>query len=312
MIGFFKLIRFPNLIIIVLTQYLFRYCILIPLLNIEFPPVHPVFSHLDFALLVFATVLIAAAGYAINDYFDIRIDHINKPEKIIVGRLISRRKAMLTHTIFNIIAVLIGLYLSIKVHNYKLVSIFIVISIFLWLYSLRYKAYFIVGNLIVAFVSAMTILIIWVFEKSALTHNIIFVKDIFHYLSFFLWAYVLYSFFTSLIREIIKDIEDIEGDRKVGCSTLPVVLGVTATKYILAALCVLMGVSLTYICYIAFTMDMTYIFFYLIAFLIIPFFYMAFVIIRAKNKKDYHFLSNMTKFIMISGVISMAVVFTLF
>ena len=217
--GFFKLIRYPNLIIIVLSQYLFRYFILLPLMKVEH--IEPVFSHLNFALLVLSTVLIAAAGYAINDYFDIRTDRINRPHKIVVGRLISRRKAMLTHAAFNIIAVLIGIYLSYTVHSYRLASIHIVISVLLWLYSLKYKAYFLIGNLIVAFVSALTILIVWIFELYAFRTGdplelakLMCDQWLWPYLKFFLWAYIAYAFVTSLIREIIKDIEDVEGDKK--------------------------------------------------------------------------------------------------
>lgn len=310
--GFFKLIRYPNLILIAASQYLLRYCILLPLMSIEYPPIKPSLSHFDFALLVFATILIAAGGYAINDYFDIRIDRINKPHKIIVGRLISRRKAMLTHTVFNILAVLIGTYLSIKVHNYKLASIFIIVSVLLWTYSLKYKAYFIIGNLIVALVSALTILLVWIFEKYALVADIQFVKDVFGYLKFILWAYVAYAFITSLIREIIKDIEDVEGDKKVGCSTIPVVIGIQKTKYILLALCFITVASLCYVSYLAHSLGLTLIFWYILILLVLPFIYMIYIIVIAKNKNDYGFLSNITKFIMVSGVTSMALIFPFF
>lgn len=318
--GFFKLIRIPNLIIIAASQYLFRYCILFPLMNIEYPSVKPVLGHFDFALLVLSTILIAAAGYAINDYFDIRIDRINKPDKIIVGRLISRRKAMLTHTVFNIIAVLIGVYLSIKVHNYKLASIFIVVSILLWTYSLKYKAYFIIGNLIVAIVSALTILLVWIFEKYALNSGdplelarLICNQKIGSYLKFILWAYIAYAFVTSLIREIIKDIEDVEGDKKVGCSTIPVVIGIQKTKYILLSLCVITIASLSYVSYLVNSIGRhTLIFWYILLLLVLPFIYMIYIIIIAKNKNDYSFLSNITKFIMVSGVASMALIFPMF
>lgn len=313
-IGFFKLIRYPNLIIIVLSQYLFRYCILIPLfkeVNIQ-----PLFSHLNFALLVLSTVLIAAAGYAINDYFDIRIDHINRPDKIVVGRMISRRKAMLTHTVFNIVAVLIGIYLSYRVHSYKLASIHIVISILLWMYSLKYKAYFLIGNIIVAFVSAMTIMIVWIFEMYALRTGdplqmAMLVPQI-RFIKFFLWAYVAYAFITSLIREIIKDIEDVEGDRKCNCSTLPVVIGISRTKYVLNFLCLVTICSLAYVCSLAYEYHLTLIFWYVLLLLGIPFIYMMYVIFSAKEKKDYGFLSNITKFIMVAGVASMALIFSLF
>jgi 4-hydroxybenzoate polyprenyltransferase len=317
LIGFFKLVRYPNLIIIVLTQYLFRYCILLPLMKVE--GIDPVFSHWNFALLVLSTVLIAAAGYAINDYFDIRTDRINRPDKIVVGRLISRRKAMLIHVTFSIIAILLGIYLSYKVHSYRLASIHIIVAVLLWLYSLKYKAYFLVGNLIVSFVSALTIMIVWIFELYAFRvgdpsglAKLMCNQFLWPYLKFLLWAYVAYAFITSLIREIIKDIEDVEGDKKTGCSTIPVVLGVNKTKYALLFLCFITIISLGYVDYIAFTKQLTLIFWYVLVLLVIPFIYMMYIILKAKNKTDYSFLSNITKFIMIAGTASMALIFPLF
>lgn len=308
--GFFILIRYPNLIIIVISQYLFRYFILLPLINEEH--IEPLFSDLNFALLVLSTVLIAAAGYAINDYFDIRTDRINRPEKIVIGKLISRRKAMFIHTTFNIIGVLIGCYLSYTVHSYKLASIHIVVSLLLWLYSLKYKAYFLVGNLIVAFVSALTIMIVWIFEMYALRYGGQAVITQMYLMKFFLWAYVIYAFVTSLIREIIKDVEDIEGDKKIGCSTMPVVLGVQKTKYILLFLCGLSIISLGYVTYLAYSRDLPLLFWYILLLLILPFIYMVYIIVKAKNKEDFSFLSNVTKFIMVAGVASMALIFPLF
>ncbi|HNW98876.1 MAG TPA: geranylgeranylglycerol-phosphate geranylgeranyltransferase [Bacteroidales bacterium] len=274
--------------------------------------ISPAFSHFDFALLVLSTVLIAAAGYAINDYFDIRSDRINRPDKIVIGKHLSRRFAMLIHTIFNIVAVLIGTYLSYKVHSYKLAPIFIIISILLWLYSVKYKSYFLVGNIIVAFVSAFTIIIVWLFDMYALRLSGQAIIANYRLLNFFLWAYISYSFATSLIREIIKDIEDFEGDAKCGCSTLPVVMGVSKTKYVLIGIITIVIASLVYIDIIIYPLHFAIIFWYILLLLVLPFVYMIYVVIIAKDKSDYSFLSNISKFIMIAGAASMALTFSLF
>lgn len=297
MINVLKLIRYPNLIIIALAQYLFRYCILFPIMRLEH--VEPAMSHLNFALLVLSTILIAAAGYAINDYFDIRSDRINRPDKIIVGRLLSRRIAMLFHTIFSIIAILLGIYISYKVGSFKLGAINIVISILLWLYSVKYKAYFLVGNIIVSFATAMTIIVVLLFDMYVLrldSHMVI-------------WSYVLFAFMISLIREIIKDIEDIEGDKKCRCSTIPVVIGIPGTKIILLCLVAISVVALSYISYLSNMQHLKIIFWYLNFIVIIPFIYMGYIIYISKNKADYGFLSNVAKFIMLSGVLSMTLIF---
>jgi 4-hydroxybenzoate polyprenyltransferase len=269
----------------------------------------PVLSHLDFALLVFSTILIAAAGYAINDYFDIRIDRINKPDKIIVGRLVSRRKAMSLHTVLNIIAIILGFYISYKVGNIKFGAINIVISMLLWMYAMKYKAYMLVGNIIVSFATAMTIIVVWLFENYALWGSGQFVHVCLHILNFLLWSYVIFAFGTSLIREIIKNLEDVIGDRKCGCSTMPVVIGERNTRITLAVLAAVLMAALIYISYyFAFAMHWVYISCYLILVVIIPFLFLIYMILTSRNKDDYSFLSNLTKFIMVAGVMSMLLI----
>jgi 4-hydroxybenzoate polyprenyltransferase len=131
-------------------------------------------------------------------------------------------------------------------------------------------------------------------------------------IKFFLWAYVAYAFFTSLIREIIKDIEDVEGDKKCNCSTLPVVIGVKKTKYVLMSLCFIAITSLAYVSYLAHSFHFTIIFWYLILLLILPYIYIMYILLKAQEKSDFSFLSNLMKFIMVAGVASMALVFPLF
>jgi len=308
MLHFFKLIRIQNLAIIALTQYLFRYFILIPIMKLE--PVSPVLSHLNFALLVISTLFIAAAGYAINDYFDIRTDRINKPKKIIVGKHISRRVAMLIHTVFNVIAFIIGTYVSYKAGSVKLVVILIIMITLLWMYSVKFKAYFLLGNILVSFSSAMSILIVWIFDMYAIHYTGEFIIMNIRTLNFFVWAYFLFAFAISLLREIIKDIEDIEGDKKIGCTTIPVVLGVKKTKYFLYAILLISLCALIYLSYqICCSQYFKVVFWYMDIVIIIPLIYMGYIIIKAKNKDDFSYLSSITKFIMLAGVLSMLLIF---
>ena len=307
MLNILKLLRYPNLILIALTQYLFRYFILFPIFKTE--RITPVLSHLDFALLVLSTLLIAAAGYAINDYFDIRIDRINKPDKIIVGRFVSRRKAMSLHTILNIIAIIIGFYVSYKAGNIKFGAINIVISMLLWMYAMKYKAYMLVGNIIVSFATAMTIFVVWLFESYALWCSGQFVHTNLNLMNFLVWSYILFAFGTSMIREIIKDLEDIDGDRKCGCSTIPVVVGERNTRITLAVLAAVLIAVLLYISFnFAFVRQWIFVSCYLVLVVILPFLYMIYMIVKSRNKDDYSFLSNLTKFIMVAGVMSMLLI----
>ena len=309
MLHYLKLIRIQNLFIIVLTQYLFRYFILLPILKDN--SILPILSDFNFALLVFSTLLIAAAGYAINDYFDIRTDRINHPHKIIVGRHISRRVAMLLHQILNIIAVIIATYVCYKIGSFKLLFIQIIMITLLWMYSVKFKSYFLVGNILVAFSSAMTILIVWIFDIYAVYTS----GQLLNYITrenirLFLWTYATFAFVVSIIREIIKDIEDIEGDKKIGCATIPIVIGISKTKLFLYSFIILSIIPLGYFLYKTYLMpDMLILFWYIIFALIIPFIYLGYLTFVAKNKNDFSFLSKITKFIMLAGVLSIILIF---
>src|SRR6056297_2955401 len=160
--SFLSLIRLPNLLIIALTQFAMRYLIVEPLL--PSPSFTLQFDDLHFMLLVMGTIFIAAAGYIINDYFDIRTDRINKPAKVVVGETIDRRTAMILHSLLNILGIGIGVYLSLHIGILALSFIFFFTAGLLWFYSTNYKRQFLIGNLIVAFLTAMVPFIVVLFE----------------------------------------------------------------------------------------------------------------------------------------------------
>ena len=160
--SIFQLIRFPNLVIIVATQYAMRYLLMEPLLPSDSFSLQ--FGDLQFFLLVLATVFIAAAGYIINDYFDTQADLINKPSRVVVGIKISRREAMTMHALLNIIGVGIGVYLAFYVGIPSLSFVFLMATGLLWFYSTNYKRQFLVGNLSVAFLTGLVPLMVVLFE----------------------------------------------------------------------------------------------------------------------------------------------------
>ncbi|MEQ8573165.1 MAG: geranylgeranylglycerol-phosphate geranylgeranyltransferase, partial [Fulvivirga sp.] len=186
--GFIQLTRFWNLLIIALAQYFTAYFLLS---NSSL-----VFSK-EMALLSFSTIIIAAAGYIINDYYDVKIDLINKPKRVVVGRILKRRVAMIAHTVLNFIGIGIGLHLSWKLGALNFLCAFV-----LWLYSNQLKRIAFLGNLSVALLTGLSILIIGLFFEP---DNIL------------IMAYSLFAFAFTLIREIIKDIEDLKGDSSFGC-----------------------------------------------------------------------------------------------
>lgn len=329
MYDFLKLIRFPNLLILAFTQYVIRWCMLSPYLEARryelnnFFQLKFQFTEFDFFLLVLSTVLIAAAGYIINDYFDVRIDEVNRPATNLVGKTIKRRVAMVCHMAFNIVGVLIGLWISWKYDVFRAGSfIFIAAPALLWFYSTSLKRQFLIGNIIIALLSGLIPLVGVIFELMAIARNLneaqlsqeIISRIYLVIPAFFAIGYSLFAFLVTLIREIIKDIEDYEGDMEYGCKTLPIVMGISKAKSVVITLCVGLLAGLSYVLFKwneanevqaaanesgAFPL---YFFAYVIIALQIPVLFLMYRVYKAKTKKDWRFLSAFLKFIMVAGV----------
>lgn len=303
MINFLKLIRYKNLLIIVLTQYLMRWSIIKPLLKVNQFELQ--FSELHFFFLVLATVLITAAGYVINDYFDTKTDLLNRPETVILGRKLNRRWAILLHIIFNTLGIGLGAYISFYIGLPILTLVFVLITGILWFYSTTYKRQFLIGNIIVALLTALVPLMVLLFEIPLLREKygllMIELKASFNYVILWVVAFSFYAFLLTLIREIIKDIEDFEGDNAYGRNTLPIVLGVMNTKIVIITFILLTQFSLIYV-YFRFLKDAITLIYFSI-FLIIPLLLLLYKIFVAKEKKDYHFASNLSKAIMFAGIL---------
>lgn len=232
-------------------------------------------------MLVFATICIASAGYIINDYFDVKIDLINKPREVIIGKYIKRRLAILIHQILNFTGVVIGLFLSPKVFLINILAVCM-----LWFYSERFKKKAFIGNFLVAFLTAFSLVILSVYyEKNTLLVNI----------------YALFAFSISLIREIIKDMEDIRGDARYGCRTLPIIWGIRRTKILLYIFIILFVIILISMASILENQ-------YLISIFIVgilPFSWLIYKLYWADKRRDFAFLSRVCKIIMLVGILSM-------
>ena len=306
-LAYLRLVRITNLLIIVLTQYFFRFFIILPLYKIE--NIIPPTSNLFFLFLVLSTVLLAAAGYAINDYFDMRIDHINKPDKMVLGKIIPRRMAILLHGIFTGFGILFSFIAAYMIGSLKLGFISIIVAYTLWQYSHKFKASFITGNLIIALSSAFVVFIVWLFEFYAQVNTGRALYRGENFLNFFMLAYLFFAFVTSFIREIIKDIEDIEGDSKVGRQTIPVKLGINKTKNITYSLALLNILFLGLMVYKLFHFNNFYILNYYLIFLAALFVYLMLLIKKAKEKPDYSFASMYIKIIIFAGLLSMQLIY---
>lgn len=265
----------------VLTQLLVYLC-LVP------PPQQYYRDFGELFMLMLATAFIGAAGYIINDYFDVKIDAVNKPHRLIIDRHIKRRWAMVFHHTFNVLAVAIGVYIS-----WFMAGLFILIIFLLWQYSASLKCKLVVGNVVVSLMLAATIVVVMVMEPAI--HRG--------------WAYFYagFAFFTSWMREIIKDVEDMKGDSEHRCETVPVRLGVVPTKNILeAALIVITGIVLAFV--LSFAWDGYLLLAFCFLLLDAAFAYAAWLVSKADKKIDFRKLSTVMKYIMLFGILTMTVV----
>jgi 4-hydroxybenzoate polyprenyltransferase len=306
--AFIKLIRFDNLVVIALTMLTTRYCLMQPILGIRHPGMHLLLSHADFFLLILSTVLIAAAGYIINDYFDVKTDRINKPQKLYIDNGIKRRVAIVIHTLFNIIGFVIAVYVAHKANNIFLCSIQFVSITALWFYSTHLKKQVLNGNILVALLSAMVPLQILFFEMPLNDRFLESIKS-FSFLYLSVCSFALFAFLLSLVREIIKDIEDYKGDYETGCRTMPIVWGVKAAKAIVAGLVSNILLLQLFIFYKLYKQNFSILLIYLFVFVFIPLCLLIWKLYKSKHKEEYNVLSKWVKYIMLTGVLSTIIIY---
>jgi len=311
--DFLRLIRFQNLLIVALTMLAMRYAIIGPILSktevfLRESHGYPSYMMLqlswhDFLLLVLATVFITAGGYVINDYFDIKTDMVNKG-RVIVGRAIPRRRALMFHNIFNILGVASGFYVSYRI-GYPLAGLmFLLVTGLFYFYSASYKRQFLTGNILVALLTAALPLLVLFYEWAAL-YNFYSVRAVempaLWVLLWWICGFSLFAFITTLTREIIKDIEDFKGDSAFGRNTLPVVLGVK-TSVVISASLTLLTVILLYLVWFLFIRDLITLA-YISVILVIPLLSVLYFLYRGRDKGDYYKASTVMKFVMLGGLI---------
>jgi 4-hydroxybenzoate polyprenyltransferase len=302
--AFFRLIRWPNLVFIFLTQWLFYYLILLPGYNGS--ALRPLLSPALFYWLTLSSVLIAAAGYIINDYFDLNIDRVNKPDKLVVEKIIKRRWTIIWHWILSGLGVLLGFYVSWKLRNPVVGLGNLACVVLLWVYSTTLKRKLLIGNVVISLLTAWVILVLYVCE-----FRVIYARDVIGTLSrLFKYAIVYggFAFIISLIREVIKDIEDMNGDARYGCRTMPIVWGVNVAKVfagtwlgvLTGALIVIQFYALQSWNWIAVS--------YCFLLLDLPLLWTLRKLYEAQTKADYHRLSAVIKGIMLVGILSMVII----
>ncbi|MFO7869595.1 MAG: geranylgeranylglycerol-phosphate geranylgeranyltransferase [Bacteroidales bacterium] len=308
MIQFFKLIRYKNLLMIIATQFLMRYALFQPLLETKYSSLAVSLDlqlpFIQFVFLVLATVFICAAGYIINDYFDVNADMINKPDKVVIGKHISRRTAMSLHWVLNIVGILLGGIVSYHIGYINFTSIFVLIITLLWLYSTTFSKQPFVGNILVALLVAMVPLIVAIYELIPL--NEMYYQVLKHsFLSFerlLFWSlgYAIFAFLLSLIREMVKDVEDLQGDKAYGRNTVPISLGIPIAKIIISLVYLVTIGALFFV----FAMHLRSVLsgLYIFVGIVFPLMLSAVLFVKAQSAQEYKRVSSFLKYIMIIGM----------
>jgi 4-hydroxybenzoate polyprenyltransferase len=281
---------------IILLQYLLRYSLVEPILHFEEKAL--LLLPFEFFILVISCVLIAAGGYVINDIEDLEIDSVNKPDKKIVENQISKDHAMNIYSALTFLGVLGGFYLS-YFKGYPYIGILLLITAgMLYFYATSYKCIPVLGNVIISLLSALVVIVIIVPEPFAKDHPGVMLM---------IAVYAVFSFITTLIREIIKDIEDMEGDQQYGCSTLATALGTTKAKWISFLLTFATLGLLIFAQIMSRQWESFLPFFYVCLFIDLPFIFLLRKLYFAESKSDFHKSSFWLKLIMFTGIVSLAI-----
>lgn len=300
--AFFRLVRWPNLVFIAITQILFVYCIVHPVLFAA--GAHPNIHGVYFLLLMLSSVVIAAAGYIINDYFDLNIDQINKPDKLVVEKIISRRWVIFWHLFLSIAGIVIGFYIDLKT-NVRFLGIANSACVaVLFLYSISLKKKLLSGNIVISALTAWVILVVGWCETSNLLQPAL-IGSYTEKITRISFLYAGFAFVISLIREVVKDMEDIEGDRRFGCNTMPIAWGINASKVFISVWIVVLTSALLIVQFYVLVFKWWWSASYCVLLIIIPLLYIFKKLFTTKTSKDYHSLSSLIKLVMFTGILSM-------
>ncbi len=292
---YFKLVRWKNLLLIVFVFFVLKFSFF-STLQIQIK-----LSVVDFLLLLLSVLAITAAGYIINDIFDVKTDLINKPTKVIVSQKISLETAKQWYKTTNTVGIVLGIALCIKISKPTHSFIFIVISLLLYYYSKKIKTTPFIGNFLVSLLIAFSVLIFPLFEIELIAKN-----NNQNLASQIIWMLFFFAFSLNLIREIVKDIEDVNGDYNLKMNTLPILLGRLRTRSLVLFLCIvpiglLLFIILKYSSIYKFTV------LYLLLFVLMPLLYFTVKLRSAKKKTEFHKLSQLLKIIMLLGINSLLI-----
>ncbi len=296
--AFFKLIRWPNLLIIALVQYLIRFFI------IESHNIPHVLNNLEYTYAVICSVSTAAGGYVINDIYDLKVDCQNKPHRMVLDRTISVQNGWIIYFVCNTIAMFSGHLVSemVSFDNFWLLPFVAIALLYLYAYNLKKRV--LIGNLIVSMLIALVVFLPGLFDLMPVIKlkN----QEIARITFYVIGGYSLSAFWTNFIREIVKDAEDIKDDKQGGYKTLAVVLGDKYVRYAIVILSIILLGFVSFFNAFLFYNDLL-LAIYLLLFVSMPIIYFTYQASLAEESKDFKNLSTLLKLIMLAGVFSMVI-----
>ena len=313
--AFLQLIRWPNLIIMAVNLIIIWLFLLLPLEKLENP--YYFLNGFHFSVLLFSILTIAAAGYIINDVHDIEIDLVNKPDRVIISKKITQKSALQLYYILNGLGFIAGIYLAWKVENILLISIQVFSIILLWFYAVELKKNFMTGNIVISFLTALLIFSMFAYEPTLMSYlenkDIGLSESTLQKPITFIFIFQFFSFFLTWMREIVKDLEDVKGDIRHRCRTLPIVWGIKKTARFLIILNLITSLSIISLL-IIFKVDHIYFITYLLITILAPLFYLLFIfsiLYRSsikdvvQNNKKISRSSLLLKSVMLFGILSL-------
>lgn len=327
--NWLRLIRYKNLLIVFFTQLLVWYCLIFGhVIQViyafnegrDFDLCKNGYNTTYFGIFLYilllstSTVCIAAAGYIINDYFDLKIDLINRPEKMILEKRIPLRSAIIAHTVLNIAGFAMAAVLAWWAGHLEWLIIQLLCTVLLWFYSTHFKRQFIVGNVVVALLTAFTIIVLLVYAPGAAFNIdiypvIISINDVIQLINpvWMLIGYAFFAFMTTWMREIVKDMEDYKGDAEEGCVTMPIKMGLQFSARFTQVLGVITILTLGFVCWYLFVHQFILIGSYFIAAIIAPLIWWCFYLSKANTVQHYGAASKWLKVIMVAGIFSLII-----
>ena len=298
--AYLHILRPKNLIIVGITQWILYQFIILAFID------QPSLDGFLFSLLVLDTILIAASGYIINDIKDAETDLVNKPSKTYVPSIISIKNAYRYYFLLLTSGLILAIYIAYSISNLPLVVIYPFACGLLYLYSSRYKNSIIIGNVLVSIFVALVSGIIFFAERNSITLLSDHIK-MWLIIELFV-AYMVFSFAVNMIREIIKDIEDIEGDTAAGLTTYPIKYGTEAAKKLAVAFSG--GTIIFLILWMITTtiaMDLR-IYVFLLLLVASPLVVIIQILTKTTGKRDFSKISAILKYIMLAGLVSIILI----